>query len=117
MQRVHNERFCITCCILQVTFDKGVQKRSVSLAGDVFDPSGTLTGGSRPQTQSILAQLGELCEAEAALQEQDRALTSLEKELTSIQAEAAKYVTVYIVGHICPVGVAVGVFNFYIAPM
>ena len=29
----------------QVTFDKSVLTRTVTLAGDVFDPSGTLTGG------------------------------------------------------------------------
>ena len=57
----------------------------------MFDPSGTLTGGSRPQTASILAKLGELCEAEAALQHQDAALREVGAELESIQAEAAKY--------------------------
>ena len=75
-----------------MTFDRGVQKRSVSLSGDVFDPSGTLTGGSRPHTHSILTQLGELCEAEGALKEQATALQALERQLTSVQAEAAKYV-------------------------
>ena len=30
----------------KVTFDDKVLTRSVSLAGDVFDPSGTLTGGN-----------------------------------------------------------------------
>lgn len=58
----------------------------------MFDPSGTLTGGSRPQTASILAKLGELCEAEAALQHQDTGLRAVGAELESIQAEAAKYV-------------------------
>ena len=33
------------CCGSQVTFDKSVLTRTVTLAGDVFDPSGTLTGG------------------------------------------------------------------------
>ena len=31
--------------LLQVTFDKNILTRSVTLAGEVFDPSGTLTGG------------------------------------------------------------------------
>ena len=34
------------CLSRQVTFDKEVMTRSVSLAGDVFDPAGTLTGGT-----------------------------------------------------------------------
>ena len=29
----------------QVTFDPEVKAKSVTLEGDVFDPSGTLTGG------------------------------------------------------------------------
>ena len=40
-----------------MTFDKQVMTRSVSLSGDVFDPSGTLTGGSRAHTSSILTKL------------------------------------------------------------
>ena len=35
----------VCVCVFQVTFDKGVMARSVSLTGDVFDPSGTLSGG------------------------------------------------------------------------
>jgi structural maintenance of chromosome 2 len=31
-----------------VTFDKDVRARTVTLQGDLFDPAGTLTGGSRP---------------------------------------------------------------------
>ena len=30
----------------RVTFDSKIQTRTVSLAGDVFEPSGTLTGGT-----------------------------------------------------------------------
>ena len=70
-----------------------MKKPSVSLDGGKFDPSGTLTGGSRPHTQSILTQLGELCGAEAVLQEQQLVLGNLEKQLTSCQSQAAKYGT------------------------
>ena len=77
-----------------MTFDKQVLKRSVALAGDVFDPSGTLTGGSRPQTTSILAQLEQLCETETSFQEKAAALKGVEQELEKIQSVASKYVTV-----------------------
>lgn len=43
-----------------VTFDKSVRTRSVTLEGDVFDPAGTLTGGSSSRGASILAKLEEL---------------------------------------------------------
>lgn len=76
----------------KVTFDKQVLKRSVALAGDVFDPSGTLTGGSRPKTSSILAQLQDVCEAESKLQEHGTAIRQTQGELDAIQPEATKYV-------------------------
>ena len=73
---------------LQVTFDNQVMKRSVSLSGDVFDPSGTLTGGSRPRTSSILTQLSELCEREVALQKQEAALRDMDRQLASMHSQA-----------------------------
>lgn len=88
-----------------MTFAEGVKKPSVSLDGGKFDPSGTLTGGSRPHTQSILTQLGELCAAEAALQEHQQVLGGLEEQLVSCQSQAAKYgillATLYC-GLVCP---------------
>ncbi len=74
--------------ILQVTFDKQVLKRSVSLSGDVFDPSGTLTGGSRSHTSSILTQLSELCERESALRKQEAALRDLDIQLANMHTQA-----------------------------
>lgn len=34
-------------CLLQVTYDPKVQARSVTLGGDLFDPQGTATGGTK----------------------------------------------------------------------
>ena len=64
--------------------------RSVALAGDVFDPSGTLTGGARPKTSSILTKLGELFDREQQLQEKERELRKVAGELQEIQKVAAK---------------------------
>lgn len=44
----------------QVTFDKGVKQRTVTLEGDVYDPSGTLSGGSAPSQKPLLNKLNEL---------------------------------------------------------
>ena len=41
----------------RVTFHKDIRKKSVTLEGDSFDPSGTLSGGSRSRGASILTQL------------------------------------------------------------
>ena len=48
----------------QVTFDPSVRARTVTLDGDSFDPSGTLTGGSRRAGESVLSRLALLREAE-----------------------------------------------------
>ena len=66
--------------------------RSVALAGDVFDPSGTLTGGARPKTSSILTKLGELLNCEQLLQEKERELKQVTAQLQDIQKVANKWV-------------------------
>ena len=76
----------------QVTFDKQVMTRSVALAGDVFDPSGTLTGGARPKTSSILTKLGELFDCEQLLQEKERELKTVTAQIQDVQKVAAKWV-------------------------
>ena len=75
---------------LQVTFDKQVMTRSVALAGDVFDPSGTLTGGARPKTSSILSKLQELRECEDHLQEKMAELREVMTQLERMKSVTAK---------------------------
>ncbi len=43
-----------------LTFNQEVGKRTVTLEGDSFDPSGTLTGGSKQAIGSVLGKLQEL---------------------------------------------------------
>ncbi|KAL5486574.1 hypothetical protein EMCRGX_G019076 [Ephydatia muelleri] len=75
----------------KVTFDKQVSVRSVSLAGDVFDPSGTLSGGSRPQTVPILTRLQELLECEQLLEAKAAELEVVMAELQNVQKVAGRY--------------------------
>jgi len=60
----------------KVSFDKDIKKKTVSLKGDSFDPSGSLTGGSRGNTNS----LNELVE----LNKKKKELNILEKQLEDI---------------------------------
>ena len=46
---------------------KGLGSRCISLEGDDFNPSGTLTGGSRGRNLPVLARLNDLCDAEGHL--------------------------------------------------
>ncbi|KAF2743437.1 hypothetical protein M011DRAFT_221449 [Sporormia fimetaria CBS 119925] len=62
----------------RVTFDPSVRMKSVTLEGDVYDPAGTLSGGSAPQTSGVLVTLQKLNELTKELQEQERQLAVLQ---------------------------------------
>ncbi|KAK7027329.1 Structural maintenance of chromosomes protein 2 [Paramarasmius palmivorus] len=67
----------------KVTFNKNGGLRSVTLEGDVYDPSGTLSGGSAPQTSGILIKVQKVLEVEEELQGAKEALGEKEKEWES----------------------------------
>ncbi|KAI0776981.1 condensin complex subunit SMC2 [Trametes elegans] len=64
----------------QITFSREVGVKSVTLDGDVYDPSGTLSGGSAPSSSGVLVRVQELLEAEGKLQDARRRLGELEHE-------------------------------------
>lgn len=62
-----------------VTFSSQVGGvRSVTLDGDVYDPSGMLSGGSAPNSSGTLVKVQELLEAERKLSEARQRLDELE---------------------------------------
>ncbi|KAJ7671669.1 condensin complex subunit SMC2 [Mycena polygramma] len=61
-----------------VTFADAVRLRSVTLAGDVYDPSGSLSGGSASNTTGVLIRVQELLEAEERLEKARAQLQELE---------------------------------------
>ncbi|ORY00671.1 RecF/RecN/SMC [Clohesyomyces aquaticus] len=63
----------------RVTFDPAVRMKSVTLEGDVYDPAGTLSGGSAPQSSGVLVTLQKLNEL-------TKKLVAQEKELAALQA-------------------------------
>ncbi|XP_053474816.1 structural maintenance of chromosomes protein 2 [Ictalurus furcatus] len=75
----------------KVAFDKGVSTKTVTLGGDVFDPQGTLTGGARAQTASVLSKLAEVKDVQDKLRAKEAELVSVEKELGSLKGTAEKY--------------------------
>ena len=64
-----------------VTFDPSVRMKSVTLEGDVYDPAGTLSGGSAPQSSGVLVTLQKLNEVTIELQSQERALSLLQSTM------------------------------------
>ena len=75
----------------KVTFDKDVRCKSVTLDGDVFDPAGTLTGGSRAKGNSVLLRLQELKVAREELAALEARAAEISAELNQLQANAAAY--------------------------
>jgi structural maintenance of chromosome 2 len=63
-----------------VTFNPNVMTKSVTIEGDVYDPSGTMTGGSAPSGNRILVEVQELLKVEAELDEARNNLGRLEEE-------------------------------------
>jgi len=77
-----------------VTFHPQVGLRSVTIQGDVYDPSGTLTGGSAPSSSGLLVKVQALKRAEAALQEAKDELRKLEHEEQSGKAARDAWIKV-----------------------
>ena len=60
-----------------VTF--GAKVRSVTLNGDLYDPSGTLSGGAPPSGSGVLLKVQEVSEAEKRLDEAKARFAELER--------------------------------------
>lgn len=65
----------------RVTFDPSVRMKSVTLEGDVYDPSGTLSGGSSPNSSGVLIILQQLNELMGQLAQNERALRDLQETM------------------------------------
>ena len=63
----------------RVTFDPSVRLKSVTLEGDVYDPSGTLSGGSSPNSSGVLVILQKLNEVTKELQKNELELQQLQQ--------------------------------------
>uniref|UniRef100_A0A8C9YFJ8 Structural maintenance of chromosomes protein n=1 Tax=Sander lucioperca TaxID=283035 RepID=A0A8C9YFJ8_SANLU len=75
----------------KVAFDKQVMTKTVTLGGDIFDPQGTLTGGARSQSASVLSSLQELKEVRDNLNDKEAQLQDTERQLASLKGTAEKY--------------------------
>lgn len=65
-----------------VTFNKNIGVKSVTLEGDVYDPSGTLSGGAAPNSSGILVKVQELRAIE-------REMSTHKTELDRVKSELA----------------------------
>jgi structural maintenance of chromosome 2 len=74
-----------------VTFDPKIAMKSVTLDGDVYDPSGTLSGGAAPTSSGLLKKVKELNDVEIELNAAKTQLAKLEKEDAKLQAVKTKW--------------------------
>jgi len=66
----------------KVTFDPNVRMRSITLEGDAYDPSGTLSGGSSPNSSGVLVTLQKLNDITRQLKEAEATLQALRSRIS-----------------------------------
>ncbi|VVB04545.1 unnamed protein product [Arabis nemorensis] len=75
----------------EVAFNREIRTPSVTLEGDIFQPSGLLTGGSRKGGGDLLRQLHELAEAETKFHVHQKRLSEIEAKVKEIQPVYKKF--------------------------
>lgn len=74
-----------------VTFDNSVRMKSVTLEGDVYDPAGTLSGGSKPSSAGVLVKVQELTLIERALNDARATLAKCETDARAAKEQIVSY--------------------------
>lgn len=74
-----------------VTFNKDIRMRSVTVQGDVYNPGGTLEGGSAPSSAQILLKAQQLKQLTNQLAESKQQLADIEKSFAKAQEEMASF--------------------------
>nr|WJN25082.1 condensin complex subunit [Tranzscheliella williamsii] len=75
----------------RVTFDNAVRMKSVTLDGDVYDPAGTLSGGSKPNSGNVLVRMQELIKIEKVLKDAKSELGKVEEQIASSKSQMASF--------------------------
>ncbi|CAL1540842.1 unnamed protein product [Lymnaea stagnalis] len=75
----------------KVAYDPKIMKKCVTLEGDTVDPAGTLSGGARTQSASVLAMLQEMRQMEEELKTKSDRLALLDQQLGAMKKVAGKY--------------------------
>ncbi|KAJ2724988.1 Structural maintenance of chromosomes protein 2 [Coemansia sp. Benny D115] len=68
----------------QMAFHNNIRKKAVTLEGDVYDPAGTMQGGSRPSSAGILNRLQDLKNARMEHAALRKELAKVEEKLAEI---------------------------------
>ena len=74
-----------------VTFSRDVGVRSVTFEGDVYDPSGTLSGGAAPNSSKILVQVQDLITVEHRLRDAQTRLNAITQHEEESRDQRARW--------------------------
>jgi structural maintenance of chromosome 2 len=74
-----------------ITFDKSLRTKTVTLDGDCFDPTGTLTGGSKNEIGALLTKLTEIASEESRVNGLEFEMAQLVCEFEALQAKGAQF--------------------------
>ncbi|KAG2711067.1 hypothetical protein I3760_04G059500 [Carya illinoinensis] len=75
----------------EVAFNNEIRTPSVTLEGDIFQPSGLLTGGSRKGGGDFLRQLHDLAEADSELSTHQKKLAEIETQIAELRPLQKKF--------------------------
>ncbi|XP_014468337.1 PREDICTED: structural maintenance of chromosomes protein 2 isoform X2 [Dinoponera quadriceps] len=75
----------------KIAFHERIMKKCVTLEGDLFDPAGTLSGGARAKSGSIILKLEELKETQNELNNKEHLLRNVDAALSNVEKIAEKY--------------------------
>lgn len=65
--------------------------KTVTLDGDVVEPQGTLSGGSRPSGNALLQEIAEIKEIRRSLDQIEIELQSVQQQINQLQKTAQSY--------------------------
>ena len=75
----------------KVTFNPAIRARTVTVEGDVFEPSGIVEGGSRRRGVPVLSLLAKANRVRGELDAKERELDASSRELSEMRKRAEKY--------------------------
>nr|XP_018896092.1 PREDICTED: structural maintenance of chromosomes protein 2 [Bemisia tabaci] len=74
-----------------VCYDNRIKKKCVTLDGDVYNPSGVISGGAAVKSASVLSLIEEMGDVEKQLAAQEAELAEVEREIARTSKVAASY--------------------------
>lgn len=78
----------------QVTYNRNIMTRSITLEGDVLDPQGTLSGGARDTAIPVLLQVAEIKQLIKQLQAKKEEVNAVIAEIAKVEKVANHYINV-----------------------